>query len=261
MRLIDTHCHLDLDAFDDDRAEVLARARAAGVESILVVGFAPERWGPALRLAKTEPGIVVAIGLHPTEAARYDAEVEAGIRKAAAQPPVRAIGEIGLDYHWMTAPADVQRRAFERQLALARELDLPFIVHQREAEEDTLAVLEAAGPPLRGVMHCFTGDLAYAERCLALGLSLGIGGAVTFRKATQLHEVVRQAPLDRLVLETDAPYMTPAPHRGKRNEPAYVRLVAERVAELRGLPLEEVAAATSANAARLFNLEGSEATV
>lgn len=255
MRLVDTHCHLDLEQFDGDRAQVLERARAAGVERILVVGFAPERWGPALRLARSEPDVVVAVGLHPTEAARYDDAIEADIREAAAEAPVCAIGEIGLDYYWMTAPAEVQRRAFLRQIALARDLDLPFIVHQRDAAEDALAVLEEAGPPHRGVMHCFTGDPAYAERCLALGMYLGIGGAVTFRNARDLHEAVRTVPLERLVLETDAPYMTPSPHRGKRNEPAYVRLVAERVAELRGIPVEEVAEVTTANAARLFALD------
>lgn len=255
MRLVDTHCHLDLEAFDEDRAQVLARARASGVERILVVGFAPERWGPALRLAQSEPDVAVAVGLHPTEAARYNDEVEAGIREAAMSPSVCAIGEIGLDYHWMTAPAEVQRRAFLRQIALAREMDLPFIVHQRDAAEDTLDALQEAGPPHRGVMHCFTGDLTYAERCLAMGMYLGIGGAVTFRKATDLHEVVRSVPLDRLVLETDAPYMTPSPHRGKRNEPSYLRFIVERVAELRDTSVEEVAEATTANAARLFNLD------
>lgn len=254
MHLIDTHCHLDLDAFEADRAETIERARAAGVDRLIIIGFAPERWPSTLALSHGDPGIFAAVGLHPTEAGRYDPALEAGIREAARDPRVCAIGETGLDYHWDTATPGDQRRAFERQIALAKELDLPFIVHQRKAEQDALDVLRATDPPHTGVMHCFTGGPDYAEACLDLGLHLGLGGAVTFRKAKALHEVVRTAPLDRLVLETDAPYMTPSPHRGTRNEPAYVRIIAEQVAALRGISVEEVAAATTANAERLFRL-------
>lgn len=254
MRLIDTHCHLDLDVFDGDRTHLFERARSAGVDRFIVVGFAPERWGPALRLAEQEAGVSVAVGLHPTEAARYSDELEVDIRSTAADPRVCAIGEIGLDYHWMTAPREVQAAAFERQIALAKELKLPFIVHMRDAADDALAILQSSNPPHHGVMHCFTEGPAYAEAFLELGLLLGIGGAVTFRNAKALHETVQQVPLDRIVLETDAPYMTPAPYRGKRNESAYVRIIAERVAELRGISVEEVAAATTANAERLFGL-------
>lgn len=253
--LVDTHCHLDLDRFDADRAEVLERARAAGVDRLIVIGFAPERWESGLALARSDPGIFCAVGLHPTEAERYDDAIEAEIRRLAGDPRVVAIGEIGLDYHWESATPRAQRRSFEHQIALAKALDLPFIIHQRDAAGDTLDILRATNPPHRGVMHCFTGDLDLAEACLDLGLDLGLGGAITFRKAEALQEAARSVPLERIVLETDAPYMTPSPHRGERNEPAYVRLVAERLANLRELPLETIAEATSATAERLFQLD------
>lgn len=255
MRLVDTHCHIDLPTFDEDRSAVIERARAAGVDRMIVIGFAPERWGSALRLAAEEPGVFVTVGLHPTDAGRWSDALENDLRETARNPAVRGIGEIGIDYHWKSASPEEQGWTFARQIALAKDLTLPFVIHQRDAERDVLEVLRVAGPPHAGVMHCFTGDAAYASECLDLGLHLGIGGAVTFRKARALHEVARDAPLDRIVLETDAPYMTPSPHRGQRNEPAHVRLIAERVAELRGVPLEEIAATTTANAERLFRLE------
>lgn len=256
--LTDTHCHIDLERFDDDRTAVIERARSAGISHLIVVGFAPERWDSSLRLAQSDPGIFASVGLHPTEAERFSDQIEAEIRRRAVDARVVAIGEIGLDYHWDTASPEAQRRAFLRQIRLAKELDLPFIVHQRDAEADTLDVLREAGPPHRAVMHCFTGNRAYAEACLDLGMDLGLGGAVTFRKARALHEVAREVPLDRIVLETDSPFMAPSPHRGERNEPAYVRLVAERVAALRELSIEHVAAATSENAGRLFRLDDAE---
>ncbi len=250
--IVDTHCHIDLPAFDADRRDVIDRARRAGVVGMIVIGFEPERWGPAIALSREEPGIKVALGLHPTEAERYDDALERALRDLAREVQPCAIGEIGLDYHWETASPAAQRRAFERQIALAREFGLPFIVHQRDAADDALEVLRATDPPHRGVMHCFTEDLGYAKRFLELGMTIGLGGAVTFRKARGLHEVARRVPLDRIVLETDAPYMTPSPHRGERNEPAYVRLVAEHVAELRETTVDVVAAATTRNAERLF---------
>ena len=255
MRLIDTHCHLDLQTFDADRAAVVERARAVGVERFLVIGFAPERWTSALALADANSDIFVAVGLHPTEADEDSPTLRAALGEVARQAKVRAIGETGLDYHWEGATPARQRDSFEAQISLAKSLGLPFVVHQRDAEADALAVLRASGPPHVGVMHCFTGDAAFAELCLDLGLHLGLGGAVTFRKARALHEAVRSVPLERIVLETDAPFMTPSPHRGERNEPAYVELVARRVAELRGVDVEEVAAATTRNAQQLFRLD------
>lgn len=254
IRLIDTHCHIDLDAFDIDREAMLGRAREAGVDQFIVVGFAPERWQPALALHECVPGAYAAVGLHPTEAECFSEEIQADLRRLSAREGVCAVGEIGIDYHWKTASPRTQRIAFEWQIALARERNLPFIVHQREAAADVLDVLQQMNPPHRGVMHCFTEDLAYAKQCLNLGMHLGMGGAITFKKARALHEVARHVPLDRIVLETDSPFMTPSPHRGERNEPAMIRLVAERIAALRAISMEEVAANTTANAERLFRL-------
>jgi TatD DNase family protein len=252
--LIDTHCHLDLPAFDVDRAEVIARARAAGVRALMVIGFAPERWSSALELASSSPGLFATIGVHPTEAARYDDTLERAMVDLARHPLVCAIGEIGLDYYWDRAPRSLQRGVFVRQIHLAKALDLPFVVHQRDAADDTLEVLREAGPPHRGVMHCFTGDLDYARSCLDLGMYLGVGGIVTYPKAGALREALRSAPLDRVVLETDAPYLSPAPYRGKRNEPANVAIVARALAEIRGVSQEEIARITSENAMRLLRL-------
>ncbi len=259
IRLIDTHCHIDLDAFDADREAMLERARVAGVDRFIVVGFAPERWQPALTLHESVPGAYAAVGLHPTEAERFSEEIQADLQRLSAQRDMCAVGEIGIDYHWKTASPEAQRHAFEWQIALAREWGLPFIVHQREAAADVLDVLRRTGVSHQGVMHCFTKDLEYAKQCLDLGMHLGLGGAVTFKKARTLHEVARQMPLDRIVLETDSPFMTPSPHRGERNEPARLRLVAERIAALREIPVEEVAAITTANAERLFRLSSSAA--
>ncbi|HVX31371.1 MAG TPA: TatD family hydrolase [Nitrolancea sp.] len=252
--LVDTHCHIDLDRFAGDRDEVIARARAAGVDQMILIGFSPERWRTGAELSARYTGVHLAVGLHPTEAEAYDDTLEQALRDAAQQTSAVAIGETGLDYHWKAETAKQQRAAFEGQIALARKLNLPFIIHQREAEEETLDVLRATDPPHRGVMHCFTGDAAYAERCLELGLHIGLGGAVTYRKLKALHEAVRTLPLDRIVLETDAPFMTPSPHRGERNEPAYVRYILERVATLRDSDMEEIAAITTRNAIDLFGL-------
>lgn len=254
MRLIDTHCHLDLDAFDADRAEVIVRAHEAGVERFIVIGFEPERWESGRRLAATVPGAFLAVGLHPTEAALYDEALEAQLRRVATESGAVAIGEIGVDYHWPGASAEVQRQVFARQIELARTLGLPFIVHQREAAADVLAVLRQAGAPLRGVMHCFTEGPEYAAECVELGLHIGLGGAVTFKNARAVHETARTVALDRMLLETDAPFMAPAPFRGQRNEPAYLALVLDRIAELRREDPATIAAATSANAERLFAL-------
>jgi TatD DNase family protein len=258
MRLVDTHCHIDLEVFDADRDAVLERAREAGVDRFIVVGFAPERWSPALALQRGVPGVYAALGLHPTEADRFSEEVKRALRQMIDRDAVVAVGEIGMDYHWKVASGETQRRAFEWQIRLAKERTLPFIVHQREAAEDVLAVLRRSNPPHLGVMHCFTENLEYASKCVDLGLHLGLGGAVTFKKARALHEVVRRIPLDRIVLETDSPFMTPSSHRGERNEPAYTRLVAQRIAELREIPLEEMATATTANAEWLFRLSAPE---
>lgn len=252
--LVDTHCHLDVPAFDADRDVVLERARQAGVVAFVLIGFSPDNWDRALALAERTPGMVVALGVHPNEADRFDTATERRLRELLRHPLVRAVGEIGLDYHWKTVEPATQQRVFRRQLELAQEYDLPIVLHQREAHEDLLTILSAQQRPLRGVMHCFTGDSALAQRFLELGLHLGIGGVVTYRNAQALHEAARDMPLERMLLETDAPYLAPVPHRGKRNEPAFLRFVLATVAQLRGTSEQEVACRTTRNARQLFRI-------
>jgi TatD DNase family protein len=255
VALFDTHCHLDLPQFDGDRDAVIERASRNGVDDIVVIGFAPERWKTASALARHGTGIWMSVGLHPTEACRFDDEMERAIRDAADSERVVAIGETGLDNYWDSSSPAQQRVAFEAQIALAKELGIPFIVHQRDAERETIDVLSACNPPHHGIMHCFTGDRDYAASVLSLGLHIGLGGALTFKSRHALRDAAALVPDDRLVLETDSPYMTPEPHRGRRNEPAHVRLVAERLAELRGVSLEQVANVTIENARRVFQID------
>jgi TatD DNase family protein len=252
MRLIDTHCHIDLNAFEDDRDEVIQRAIEAGVSDLLVIGFEPERWQAAEALAATFPNVKVAAGLHPNSSATYCPEMLDSIAEQLKRPEVLAIGETGIDLYWDDAPLETQMDAFRAQIMLARDLDVPFIVHQRDAEREVLEVLQSFGAPLNGVLHCFTGDWHYASSILELGMHIGIGGAVTFKSRTELHDAARQIPLERVILETDSPFMAPVPYRGKRNEPAYVLNVAEKLAELRGESVENVARLTTGNAIKLF---------
>ena len=255
--LVDSHAHVDSPEFDADREAVWQRARAADVRRIVLIGLwrEPGNFGRALELARAAPDWLWAtIGIHPHDAARVPAEDWAALETLARSADVRAIGETGLDYHYLHSPVEDQRRGFERQLALAASLGKPVTIHLREADEDALAILRNAdlARARGGVVHCFTGDAAAAERFLALGLCLSFSGIVTFKSAAAIQEAARQTPLDRLLIETDAPFLTPVPHRGKRNEPAHVGLVAQRVAELKGLTTEEVGAAALRNTERLF---------
>ncbi|MBE7470249.1 MAG: hydrolase TatD [Anaerolineae bacterium] len=256
--LIDSHCHLNFDAFAEDRAEVLARAKAAGVVAFINPSTDLDDSRQVVALAETVPNLYAAIGFHPNAAAKFDAAALAHLRVLAGQPKVVAIGEIGLDYHWDEAPRPVQRRVFEQQLALAKELNKPVIIHQREAAVDTMAVLRewGAGQTHPGlVLHSFSGDRAMAEEAIELGFFLGISGPVTFKNARDLPEIVAAAPLDRLLVETDAPFLAPHPFRGKRNEPAHVKLVAERVAALKALSLAEMSQHLTANTLILFKFQ------
>jgi TatD DNase family protein len=252
MRLIDTHCHIDLDAFDDDRNAVIERAHQAGVQQMLVIGFEPVRWKAALELQSCVPGLSVAAGLHPNSANQFDQQLIKEIETVAREHDIVAIGETGIDLYWDAAPLELQQRAFAEQIDLARQLDLPFIIHQRDAEREVVDALKRFDGPHWGVLHCFTGDWHYAQEILELGLHVGLGGAITFKSRTDLHVAAAQIPLDRIVLETDSPFMAPVPHRGKRNEPAYVLNVAQRLAELRDVGVDEIAETTSANAERVF---------
>lgn len=252
--VVDTHCHLDMAAYDDCR-QVVERAASAGVTHILTVGIDLASSKAALALAEEFPGVYCAVGIHPHHVVGVEESQYQELADLARHPKVRAYGEIGLDYARDYAPHQVQVRHFERQVALAKELRLPLIIHDREAHAEVMAILQAAAPlPAGGVMHCFSGDLELAAAAIDLGFLLSIPGVVTFSKAETLHAVARSAPLDSLLVETDGPYLTPEPFRGKRNEPAYVLYTAAKIAELRGISLDEVARQTSANAMRLFGL-------
>jgi TatD DNase family protein len=258
--MVDSHCHLADDAFVSDVDTVIERARSAGVTRALCI-LAADNAKEAERardLSRHWPALRYGVGVHPHQAGAFnERETEAAtlVRGAiAANPSARAVGEIGLDYHYDFAPRDVQRTVFRHQLRLARELDLPIIIHTREAEDDTIEILEqeSGGGPIRGVMHCFTGTRRLAEEALALGMHISFAGIVTFPKGANVREVVPLVPADRLLCETDSPYLAPAPYRGKRNEPAWVTRVAETLAVLRETPLDDLRRQIEANFDALF---------
>jgi len=253
--LIDSHAHLDAPQFDVDRDSVLRRAADGGVRAIVNVGYNAATWATTLALTDAHPGIFACLGFHPNDAADWDETIILSLVRLHQHPKVVAVGETGLDYYREYAPPARQRAAFVAQLALARALGKPIVIHHREAHDDLLAILRddvAAHGPLHGVLHAFSGGPAFATDLLALGLSIGIGGPVTFKNALDLHEAVRVVPIERILIETDCPYLAPHPHRGRRNEPGYVVLVAERIAVLKGVTVDDVAAATRANTERFF---------
>jgi TatD DNase family protein len=254
--LADSHCHIDMPQFDADRGEVVARAREAGVQTMLVVGGVDEEDGHrrALRVAQ-ELGFPCSAGVHPHEARLYDDRIEDELRGLAAEKRIVAIGEIGLDFHYDHSPRDVQREVFRRQLRLAHDVGLPVIVHTREADQETAAILEhEEAEEIGGVIHCFTGTRELAERALVLGFCISFSGIVAFPRAEVIQEVARTVPRERLLVETDAPFLAPPPHRGKRNEPAFVLEVARAVARLRGEPLEDLGRPLLENFVRAFKL-------
>jgi len=255
VRLVDSHVHLDDPKFDPDREAVMERALAAGVERMMAIGTGngPPDLETAVRQAERYPFLLATIGVHPHDASKATPETFQRLRELAAHPKVAAIGEIGLDYHYDFSPRDVQRSVFLQQLEIAAEAAKPIVIHTREAWSDTLALVGQAAPPARltGIMHCFTGDAQQAREALALGFHLAFGGVLTFPKAEAVREAARIAPEDRLLVETDCPYLAPLPHRGKRNEPSFVVEVARRLAEVRGRTLDEIAALTTRNFERL----------
>ena len=253
--LIDTHAHLEMREFNDDRDEVIKRAREAGVEYIVTIGTTLESSRDAVMLADKYDFIYAAIGIHPHEVKDILHPTYDILRHFAQHKKVVAYGEIGLDYHYEHSPRTDQKRKFRDMLREARRLELPVIVHDRDAHEDTLQILsEEWSPELGGVLHCFSGDLAMAKRVIEMGFSLSVAGPVTFPKAEALREVVRQIPIEHLLIETDSPYLAPQPMRGKRNEPAFVRHTAEAVAKIKGLSFDDVARITSFNAMQLFGI-------
>ena len=252
--LFDTHAHLHDPAFADDRAAVLARARAAGVARLLTIGTDPETSRAAIALAAEHADVYAAVGIHPHDAAQADAAALETIATLARAPKVVAIGEIGLDYYRNLSPPEAQARVLRAQLALARATGKPILLHCRDAHGDLLAALEADGLGGGGIMHCFSGDLDVARRCVGLGLLISVAGPVTYPNARRLPEVVRAVGLDRLVVETDCPYLPPQPWRGQRNEPAYLPVTAARLAELCGVTPTVAAARTTANACALLGI-------
>jgi TatD DNase family protein len=256
--LIDSHAHLDFEDFEADLDGVVARAKAAGLERIVCVGLwrRPGDFGNALELAARDPSFFSAtVGIHPHEAVQVPAADWESFSRLAGEPRVVAIGEMGLDFHYDRSPRPVQEEAFRRSLRIAREVGKPIVIHVREADEPCLRCLREEGiPAAGGVVHCFTGDAASARAYLDLGLHISVSGIVTFRTAESIREAVRITPRDRLLVETDSPFLAPIPFRGKRNEPAYVAHVAAKVAEVWGTTAEEVARVTTSNVKRLFQL-------
>ncbi len=256
MSLIDSHCHLDHEQFDADREAVIERALAAGVEHMVAIGTGdgPPDLEAGIRIADRHPPFYATVGVHPHDAAKATPETFRRLASLLAHPKVIALGEIGLDYHYDFSPREIQRTAFIEQMSIAREAAKPIVIHTREAWDDTLALLREHWAPsgLGGIMHCFSGGAAEAQQALDLGFCLSFGGIVTFPKALELQEVARHAPADRILIETDAPYLAPVPKRGKRNEPAYILQTARKLADLRGESLESIATVTSANFRRLF---------
>jgi TatD DNase family protein len=254
MQLIDTHLHLHLAEFNADRDTILTRAEHACVARLVEVGYDLDSSRAAVALAEAHPAIFAVVGIQPHYAEVADDSWLAEVRRLSARSKVVAIGEIGLDYYHDRAPHDLQEQLFREQLALARELRMPVVIHSRDAQADTVRILRDAARGQPGIMHSFSGDWAYAKACLEVGFHLSFSGPVTFAKAIELHDVARRAPLDRILTETDSPYLSPHPLRGKRNEPANVRLVAERLAALRGMALEELAETVWGNANEIFSL-------
>jgi TatD DNase family protein len=261
---VDSHAHIDGEEYDADRDEVVARAREAGVRAILNVGTGDPLSGAferAVRVAENYENVYAAVGVHPHDAKLFTDEAEARLKRIALESPrVIAWGEIGLDYHYDHSPRDVQREVFRRQLRIAREASLPVIIHSRAADEDTVNILheEMKGENARGIMHCFGGSRLMAERVLELDFLVSFAGNVTFKKAEDLRDIARHIPPGRLLSETDCPYLTPVPFRGKRNEPARVREVAECLAGLHHLEAEEMGRITTENFYRFFNLKLSD---
>lgn len=254
--LFDTHAHLHFPEFASDLAEVIRRARGVGVRWMLTIGTSAETSRAAVELAEREPDIYAAVGIHPHDAAEADEAAFDELRRLAeSSRKVVAIGEIGLDFFRNLSPREVQTEVFRRQLDLARRVKKPALIHCRDAHAETLEILRAEGvTEIGGIMHCFSGDEAVARRCLDLGLLVSLAGPITYPNARKLPAVVKLVPADRLVVETDCPFLPPQPYRGKRNEPAYLPITAARVAELKGVPVDELGAQMAANALALFGI-------
>jgi TatD DNase family protein len=263
--LIDTHCHLEMDEFNNDREEVIQRARDAGVVALITIGSDLKGNKGAIELSEKYEFIYAAVGIHPHDAKDFTEEIFEKVREWAIPPhpplnkggkwggKVVAIGEIGLDYHYDNSPREIQKEVFKRQLSLAKKTGLPVVIHSREAKKDTLEIVRESGVD-KGVFHCFSGDMDMAEEVMAMGFHISIAGPVTFRNAKKLVEIAKFIPDDYLLIETDAPYLTPEPFRGRRNEPSYLVHIARTIAEIREISMEDLARITTLNAKRLFRV-------
>ncbi len=253
---IDTHVHLNADQYENDVEEVITRALDAGVSKMIVVGFDRKTINRAMELTELYPFIYAVVGWHPVDAIDCTKEDLQWIESLAAHPKVVGIGETGLDYHWDKSPKDIQQKVFREQIQLAKKVNLPIIIHNRDATADVVRILkeEDAGK-VGGIMHCYGGSVETAKECIDMNFMISLGGPVTFKNARMPKEVAAEIPLDKLLIETDAPFLAPHPYRGKRNEPSYVTLVAEEIARLKELSIEEVAKATTENALKIFNIK------
>ncbi|WP_062240365.1 TatD family hydrolase [Fictibacillus sp. FJAT-27399] len=253
--MFDTHAHLNAIQFEEDLEEVIQRALDEGISHIVVVGFDRPTIKGAIKLADTYDFIYAAVGWHPVDAVDMTPEDLQWIEELAAHPKVVALGEMGLDYHWDKSPEDVQKDVFRQQIQLAKKVKLPIIIHNRDATQDVVDILKSEGAEeVGGIMHCYSGSLEVAKQCLDMNFYISFGGPVTFKNAKKPKEVAKEIPIDRLLIETDCPYLSPHPLRGKRNEPSYVKYVAEAIAELREIPLEDLVKKTSDNARQLFGI-------
>lgn len=254
--LFDTHVHLNADQYDEDLEEVIARAQEAGVTNMVVVGFDRPTITRAMELVEQYDFLYACVGWHPVDAIDMTEEDLGWIEELASHPKVVAIGEMGLDYHWDKSPKEIQKEVFRKQIKLAKKVKLPIVIHNREATADIVEILkEEEAEEVGGIMHCFSGSAEVAKECVKMNFYISLGGPVTFKNAKKPKEVAAEIPLDQLLIETDCPYLAPHPYRGKRNEPGYVRLVAEEIAEIKGLTLEEVAEATTRNAKKVFAIK------
>ena len=254
--LFDTHSHLNAEQFKEDLQEVIARMKEVGVSYTVVVGFDEVTIKKAIELAETYDFIYAAVGWHPVDAIDMTEEHLKWLEELAAHPKVVALGEMGLDYHWDKSPKEVQKEVFRKQIRLARKVNLPIIIHNREATQDIVDILkEENASEVGGIMHCYSGGVEVAKQCVEMNFLISLGGPVTFKNAKKPKEVATEIPMEQLLIETDCPYLTPHPFRGKRNEPSYVKLVAEEIARLKGLSYEEVAIKTTENAKKLFGIQ------
>ena len=252
--IFDSHAHYDDEAFNEDRDNVILRLKDKGVIGVLNCGASMEGARKSVELSNKYDFIYSAVGIHPEYADTVDEEIIAELRKLAENPKVRAIGEIGLDYYYEENPSrEIQKTAFKLQMKLAKELKLPVVIHDRDAHKDTLDILKEY-PEVMGTVHCFSGSVEFAKECLKLGYYIGFTGVITFKNAKKLTEVAREVPMDRILVETDCPYMAPVPHRGKRNESDYIQYIIEKIAEIKGRTVEEIEEVTTFNIKQLLKI-------